>query len=152
MISHMQYGYIGLDINLPFKHVTELRPQFVIGLADEQAGFETAVRSPINRPPLAEIIGAQDTVAVVIADITRMGQIMITGVVRDDHDGASNGPHGVDWSGSPRPAVLDTCDNTCNCRVYHHVLFQSASKVGPFLVPVLTVADVARHSIRWAIL
>ncbi|MCP5095208.1 MAG: nickel-dependent lactate racemase [Chloroflexi bacterium] len=71
MESHLQYGHHGLDIQLPFNHVTELRPQFVPGIADEHEGFETAVRSPINSPPLADQIHADDTVAVVIADITR---------------------------------------------------------------------------------
>lgn len=71
MISHLQYGHSGLDIHLPFTQVTELRPQFVPGLADERAGFELAVRQPINCAPLAEKISPDDTVAVVIADITR---------------------------------------------------------------------------------
>jgi nickel-dependent lactate racemase len=71
MISHLQYGRSGLEIHLPFTQVTELRPQFVPGLADERVEFKTAVRHPINRSPLVEMIGADDTVAVVIADITR---------------------------------------------------------------------------------
>jgi nickel-dependent lactate racemase len=71
MMTHLQYGHSGLDVHLPFTQVTELRPQFVPGLADERAGFETAVRQPNSSPPLAEIISADDIVAVVIADITR---------------------------------------------------------------------------------
>lgn len=71
MLSHLQYGHSGLDIHLPFTQVTELRPHFVAGLADERAGFETAVRHPISSSPLSEVIGSDDTVAVVIADITR---------------------------------------------------------------------------------
>ena len=71
MITHLQYGHSELEVDLPFRHVTEIRPQFVPGLADERAGFETAVRCPLNSSPLAEIIAPDDTVAVVIADGTR---------------------------------------------------------------------------------
>jgi nickel-dependent lactate racemase len=71
MLIHMQYGLNGLDIQTPFEDVTVIRPQFVPGLEDEQAGFEAAVRAPIQSQPLAEVIRADDTIAVVIADITR---------------------------------------------------------------------------------
>jgi len=71
MKIHLQYGRDGLDVEMPGDNVTVLRPQFVPGLADEQAGFVEAVRSPIGTGPLAEKIAATDRVAVVIADGTR---------------------------------------------------------------------------------
>ena len=71
MKIHLQYGRDGLDVELPGDNVTVLRPQFVPGLADEQAGFVEAVRSPIGTGPLAEKVAATDRVAVVIADGTR---------------------------------------------------------------------------------
>jgi lactate racemase len=43
----------------------------VPGIADEAAGFREAVRRPIGRPPLREVIRASDRVAVVIPDHTR---------------------------------------------------------------------------------
>ncbi len=71
MKIHLQYGRDGLDVELPGDNVTVLRPQFVPGLADEEAGFVDAVRSPIGTGPLAEKVAATDRVAVVIADGTR---------------------------------------------------------------------------------
>ncbi|RLT36695.1 MAG: DUF2088 domain-containing protein, partial [Chloroflexi bacterium] len=66
MKIHLQYGRDGLDIDLPGDNVTVLRPQFVPGLADEQAAFVEAARAPIASSPLAEKIAATDRVAVVI--------------------------------------------------------------------------------------
>ncbi len=71
MKIHLQYGRDGLDVDVPDENVTVLRPQFVSGLADEQAGFVEAVRAPIGSPPLRQKIAATDRVAVVIADGTR---------------------------------------------------------------------------------
>ena len=71
MKIHLQYGRDGLNVELPGDNVTVLRPQFVPGLADEQAAFVEAVRSPIGTRPLAGKIAATDRVAVVIADGTR---------------------------------------------------------------------------------
>jgi lactate racemase len=71
MKIHLQYGRDGLDVDIPGENVTVLRPQFVSGLVDEQAGFVEAVRSPIGTGPLAGKIAATDRVAVVIADGTR---------------------------------------------------------------------------------
>jgi nickel-dependent lactate racemase len=41
------------------------------GLPDERAAFDAAVRAPIGTAPLHELARASDTVAIVIADITR---------------------------------------------------------------------------------
>nr|HRJ44188.1 lactate racemase domain-containing protein [Caldilineaceae bacterium] len=65
MKIHLQYGRDGLDVDVPDENVTVLRPQFVSGLADEQAGFVEAVRAPIGSPPLRQKIAATDRVAVV---------------------------------------------------------------------------------------
>jgi nickel-dependent lactate racemase len=51
--------------------VTVLEPRFVPGLPDEAAAFREAVRRPIGSPPLREIVGPGDRVAVVIPDLTR---------------------------------------------------------------------------------
>ena len=71
MKIHLQYGRDGLDVELSAQDMTVLRPEFITGLADERAAFETAVRHPIQSPPLVAQIDASDTIAVVIADITR---------------------------------------------------------------------------------
>lgn len=71
MMIHMQYGRDGLEIDLPSDNVTVIRPRFVPGLADEEEGFAAAVRDPIQSLPLAKLIETDDSIAVVIADITR---------------------------------------------------------------------------------
>ncbi len=71
MKIHLQYGVDGLEIEVPSSNVTLLEPRFQPGLADEAAGFREAVRHPIGTRPLRELIGADDRVAIVIADITR---------------------------------------------------------------------------------
>ncbi|MCI0337121.1 MAG: nickel-dependent lactate racemase [Acidobacteria bacterium] len=71
MITHLQYGKDGLQIELPSNNVTVLAPRFIPGLPDEAEAFRSAVREPIDSRPLRELIGANDRVAVVIPDITR---------------------------------------------------------------------------------
>ena len=71
MQIHLQYGRDGLTAELPTANATIIRPRFVEGLADEQAAFHDAVRSPRDAPPLAEAVHAHERVAIVIADGTR---------------------------------------------------------------------------------
>jgi len=71
MLTHLQYGQDGLQVEIPSDNVTVLAPRFIPGLPDEAAGFVDAVRSPINSKPLKELIAASDKVAIVIPDITR---------------------------------------------------------------------------------
>jgi nickel-dependent lactate racemase len=71
MIIHLQYGRDGLHIDIPFSQVNVLRPRFVPGLADEQAGFKRACREPIASSPLKDLVNPNDRVAVVIPDGTR---------------------------------------------------------------------------------
>ena len=67
----LQYGRAGLEIEIPSDNVMMVEPRFVPGLPDEAAAFRAAVRAPIGRPPLREMIRATDRVAVVIPDHTR---------------------------------------------------------------------------------
>lgn len=67
----LNYGTTGLDLDLGGIYATVLRPSHTPALADEAAGFRAAVRSPIGTRPLRELIGAHETVAVVIPDGTR---------------------------------------------------------------------------------
>lgn len=71
MLTHLQYGQDGLQVEIPSDNVTVLAPRFIPGLPDEAAAFVDAARSPINSKPLKELIGANDKVAIVIPDITR---------------------------------------------------------------------------------
>ncbi|MEP7341926.1 MAG: nickel-dependent lactate racemase [Acidobacteriota bacterium] len=71
MLTHLQYGQDGLQVEIPSDNVTVIAPRFIPGLPDEAAAFTDAVRSPINSKPLRELIVATDKVAIVIPDITR---------------------------------------------------------------------------------
>ena len=71
MQIHLQYGRDGLTAELPTENATIIRPRFVEGLPDEQAGFQNAVRRPKSARPLAEAVRAHESVAIVIADGTR---------------------------------------------------------------------------------
>jgi nickel-dependent lactate racemase len=67
----LQYGRTGLEVEIPGSNVTVVEPRFVPGIPDEAAAFREAVRNPIGRPPLRELVKASDRVAVVIPDHTR---------------------------------------------------------------------------------
>jgi len=73
----LQYGTSGLEVDIPSPRVEVIEPAYVDGLADEQAGFLAAARHPIapdgsrTGPPLRERIKANETVAIVIPDLTR---------------------------------------------------------------------------------
>jgi nickel-dependent lactate racemase len=67
----LQYGTAGLELSTEASAVTVIEPRFVPGLPDEAGAFQDSVRAPIAAPPLREVVGPRDRVAVVIPDITR---------------------------------------------------------------------------------
>ena len=71
METQLQYGKGDLGVEIPSSDVTVLAPKTEEGLPDEAAAFREAVRDSIGGRPLREIVGAGETVAVVIPDITR---------------------------------------------------------------------------------
>ncbi len=72
MLIKLAYGRAGLPLTLPDDaDVTVIEPRFVPGLLDENAALHEALRAPIDGPPLREIAGPEDTVAIVFSDITR---------------------------------------------------------------------------------
>jgi nickel-dependent lactate racemase len=66
----LAYGRGRLNIEVP-DHAVVITPEELPGLPDERAAFEAAVRAPIGTAPLRELAAPTDTVAIVIADITR---------------------------------------------------------------------------------
>ena len=64
------YGKTGLDIELP-ENTTVIEPQFIPGLPDENGAIISAIRNPINSPPLREIVKAGQKVGISVCDITR---------------------------------------------------------------------------------
>jgi nickel-dependent lactate racemase len=67
----LAYGREGLWVDLPDRNVTVVEPRFAPGVPDEGAAVVQAVRQPLNSPPLHELVGPEDTVAIVFSDITR---------------------------------------------------------------------------------
>jgi nickel-dependent lactate racemase len=66
----LAYGRGRLAVEVP-EHAVVIRPEELPGLPDERAAFDQAVRVPIGAAPLRELARPGDTVAIVIADITR---------------------------------------------------------------------------------
>jgi len=66
----LAYGRGRLRIAVPDDAVI-ITPVELPGLPDERGAFDAAVRSPIGAAPLRELAKPTDTVAIVIADITR---------------------------------------------------------------------------------
>lgn len=67
---HLAYGKKGLDIEVP-KSAVLLEPTHLPGLADEKAAVKKALHAPIGSKPLRDMVKADDTVAIVISDMTR---------------------------------------------------------------------------------
>ena len=68
----LAYGREGLEVALPeTAAVTIIEPVYVAGLGDEQSALAEALAHPMGAPPLRDLVGRDDTVAVVFSDITR---------------------------------------------------------------------------------
>ncbi len=72
MEYRLAYGKQGLSFHVPEGlPVTVLEPQYVPGVANEREALREALRSPIDSPPLRELVQPRDTVAIVFNDATR---------------------------------------------------------------------------------
>jgi nickel-dependent lactate racemase len=71
MRIEIAYGRDGLWVDLPGGNVTVVEPSYQPALPDEQSALREALRNPIGTPPVAELVGPQDTVAIVFSDLTR---------------------------------------------------------------------------------
>lgn len=67
----LEYGTEGLPLDLSDLDVTVVAPSFLKGLDNEAASFREAMNSPLGCLPVKDRIGPDETVAVVIPDITR---------------------------------------------------------------------------------
>ncbi|MBI3979601.1 MAG: nickel-dependent lactate racemase [Chloroflexi bacterium] len=70
MKVELAYGRTGLTVELP-DGVTVVEPQHVPAVADERAALLDALRRPRGTRPLRDLVGPNDTVAIVVPDITR---------------------------------------------------------------------------------
>ena len=71
MRLRLDYGTDGLDVDLPDERVTIIEPVFHEALADPHAALVHALRAPIGRPPLRELVKAGQRIAISVCDITR---------------------------------------------------------------------------------
>jgi lactate racemase len=70
MLIQLAYGKDGLAVDLPDDAVL-IEPRYLPGLPDEAAALRQALRDPIDCLPLRSLVGPNDTVAIVVCDITR---------------------------------------------------------------------------------
>ena len=66
----LAYGRTGLPVKVPNSAVV-IEPRHLPALADDKAAVVAAMRNPKGTPPLREMVKPNDTVAIVISDITR---------------------------------------------------------------------------------
>ena len=67
----LDYGETGLAVDLSGLDATLLSPKFLPGLPDEAEAFHASARNSIGKAPLRDLIAEDETVAIVIPDITR---------------------------------------------------------------------------------
>ena len=71
MLVDLAYGRDGLTVDLPEDRTTVIEPNYLPGLDDEVEALVAALRNPIGKPPLNSLVGANQTVAISVCDITR---------------------------------------------------------------------------------
>ena len=67
----LAYGRGLLTIEVPDDRTTVIEPTHLPGLPDVQAALVSALRNPIETPPLRRLVGRDQTVAISVCDITR---------------------------------------------------------------------------------
>jgi lactate racemase len=71
MRLRLDYGSEGLEVELPDRRVTVIEPSFVPAIENPYAALIAALRAPIGRPPLREIVRPGQKIAISVCDITR---------------------------------------------------------------------------------
>jgi len=71
MRIRLDYGVGGLDVDLPQERLTIIEPVFRPAVADPDAALTAALRAPLGRSPLGDIVRRGQTVAISVCDITR---------------------------------------------------------------------------------
>jgi nickel-dependent lactate racemase len=67
----LDYGSKGLEVDLPDELVTVIEPSFVPAIDNPHAALIAALRAPIGRPPLRDIVRPGQKIAISVCDITR---------------------------------------------------------------------------------
>jgi nickel-dependent lactate racemase len=71
MRVHLDYGVDGLDVDLPDQHLTVIEPAARPALRDPRGALLAALRAPLGRPPLRELVRPEQSVAISVCDVTR---------------------------------------------------------------------------------
>jgi nickel-dependent lactate racemase len=71
MRVRLDYGVEGLEVDLPQERVTIIEPVFRPAIADPHSALIAALRAPLGRPPLRELVRRGQSVAISVCDITR---------------------------------------------------------------------------------
>ena len=71
MRVRLDYGTDGLEVDLPDERITIIEPVARPAVPDPRATLRAAVRAPMGRPPLGELVKPGQTVAISVCDITR---------------------------------------------------------------------------------
>src|SRR5688572_18292154 len=67
----LDYGTDGLEVDLPDERITVIEPIARPAVPDPHATLLSAIRAPIDRPPLRELVRPGQRVAISVCDITR---------------------------------------------------------------------------------
>ncbi|MBM61553.1 MAG: hypothetical protein CL484_01245 [Acidobacteria bacterium] len=71
MLVNLAYGRSGLTVEFPDEQTTVIEPAYVQGLPNQPAAIAAALEDPLDRPPLSELVGSDQTVAISVCDVTR---------------------------------------------------------------------------------
>src|SRR5437764_14988227 len=71
MKLRLDYGSEGLEVSVPDERVTVIEPSYLPPLDSPHAALVAALRQPIGRPPLKDIVRPGQHIAISVCDITR---------------------------------------------------------------------------------
>ncbi len=71
MRVRLDYGVEGLEVELPQERITVIEPVFRAAIVNPHAALVSALRAPLGRPPLRELVRRGQAVAISVCDITR---------------------------------------------------------------------------------
>src|SRR5204862_924935 len=71
MKLRLDYGTTGLFADFPDDRTTVIEPAYVPSAADPRATLAAALRSPLGRRPLRELVRPGQKIAISVCDITR---------------------------------------------------------------------------------
>ena len=71
MLVNLAYGRTGLPVEFPDNRTTVIEPAYLEGLPDQRGAIREALRHPHGTAALHDLVGADQTVAISVCDVTR---------------------------------------------------------------------------------